>query len=116
MNDLTCLQETLTYARETLARSNARAQTADFERVAIELKRAVKKHGLWNVMAIFPDMLRDIALEQWDDNRDSDYSFAADVIEAVLPAVDLNYGERSAATKRRELLQDVIEELGKVKV
>ena len=116
MNDFTCLQETLTYARETLARSNAKAQTADFERVAIELKRAVKKHGLWNVMAIFPDMLRDIAQRQFDDDRDSDYEFSADVIEAVLPAVDLNYGGRSTATKRRELLEGVIEELGKVKV
>ena len=32
MNDFTSLNETLAYARETLARSNAKAQTADFER------------------------------------------------------------------------------------
>jgi hypothetical protein len=78
----------------------------DFESVALILEAAVKKYGVWNVLAIFPDLLRTIGMNQREENseRDRDYDFAADVVESFLPAVDLSYGERSTPRGRREAL------------
>ena len=88
----------------------------DFEQVAKVMEQAVNDYGVWNVLSIFPDMLRSICMGKQEENyqRDLDYEFAADVIEAFLPAIDLNYGEMSNTTTRRQVLAKALADAAKV--
>jgi hypothetical protein len=89
----------------------------DYESIYLILEQAVKKYGVWNVLAMFPDMLRSIGMGQREENeqRDRDYDFAADVIEAILPAVDLSYGEGSTTSYRQKVFKEAIDNVQKVR-
>lgn len=112
---------TINDAATELARDNARAKQVDFERTAKALEAALKAHGVWNVLAIFPDMLRDLGANDTEiedgSEAERDYRFAADMVESVLPATDLAYGhaERSSATRRKQALAKVVKNIDEVK-
>lgn len=83
------------------------------------LKAALRRFGVWNTVAILPDLIREMADEEpGEDEPQSalDYRFAAEVVEAMLPATDLSYDSgRSRSNKRKEAMGKALINLGQVK-
>ena len=120
MTDLTHAASAITTIAQELARSNAEADRAEYERLATRLREAISnpRIGVWNTLALLPDVLRDYAGETTEhySEAECDYLFAASVIEAACVGVDLKYGDGSRQSNRRVVLERLMTAMKGVRV
>lgn len=93
-----------------IAADNKRAEKLAYDRFAHEVAQAVKQFGVWNALALIPDVLRDHGANTTEhySEAECDFMFAAEIVEAAIVAVDLKYRDGSSQADRRRQLEAML--------
>lgn len=112
----------LNVAADQLAKDNAAAARRAENGLEAALKHYVQHPicyvhgGFCNLVGSISTLAEKLADEQPEDSQaERDYLFAAEVMDAALAAVDLNYGERSSKRGREEALAKLRELVAEIK-